>query len=54
MIFDHIEKKIAEEVGKLRAELNLKRASDDGEVVPLPNPLREWKRKSVSGREGRA
>jgi hypothetical protein len=42
MIIDHIEKKIVEEVGKLRAEVNLKRASDDGEVVPLPNPLREW------------
>jgi hypothetical protein len=39
MIIDHIEKKIAEEVRKLRAEVNLKRASDDGEVVPLPNPL---------------
>ena len=37
-----IEKKIAEEVGKLRAEVNLKRASDDGNVVVLPNPLREW------------
>ena len=33
MIIDHIEKKIAEEVGKLRAEVNLKRASDDGDVV---------------------
>ena len=30
-----IEKEIAEEVKKLRAEMNLKRASDDGDVVPL-------------------
>jgi hypothetical protein len=42
MIIDHIEKKIAEEVGKLRADVNLKRASDDGDVVLLPNPLRKW------------
>ena len=42
MIIDHIEKKIAKEVGKLRAEVNLKRASDDGKVVLLPNPLRKW------------
>jgi hypothetical protein len=47
--FDHIEKKIAEEVGKLRAKVNLKRASDDGNVVLLPNPLHKR-----SGREGRA
>ena len=39
MIVAHIEKKIAEEVGELRAEVDLKRASDDGEVVVLPNPL---------------
>ena len=31
-----IEKKIAEEVERLRADMNLKRASDDGEVVLLP------------------
>jgi hypothetical protein len=37
-----IEKKIAEEVGRLPADVNLKRASDDGEVVLLPNPLRKW------------
>ena len=37
-----IEKKIAEEVGRLRADVNLKRASDDGEVVLPPNPLRKW------------
>ena len=35
MIIDQIEKKIAEEVGKLRAEVNLQRASDDRDVVPL-------------------
>jgi hypothetical protein len=39
MIVDHIEKKIAEEVGKLRAEVNLKRASDEGDVAVLQNPL---------------
>ena len=39
MIVDHIEKKIAEDVGKLRAEVNLERKSDDGEVVTLQNPL---------------
>ena len=33
-----IEKKIAEEVGRLRAEVNLERASADGDVVLLPNP----------------
>ena len=37
-----IEKKIAEEVGRLPADVNLKRTSDDGEVVLLPNPLRKW------------
>ena len=41
MIVAHIEKKIAEEVGKLRAEVNPKRASDDGDVLVLPNPLRK-------------
>ena len=41
MIVAHIEKKIAEEVGKLRAEVNPKLASDDGDVVVLPNPLRK-------------
>ena len=50
MIIDHIEKKIAEEVGKLRAEVNLKRASDDGDVVPLPNPLRKWSEQAAAGR----
>ena len=50
MIIDHIEKKIAEEVGKLRAEVNLKRASDDGDVVPLPNPLRKWSGQAAAGR----
>ena len=44
-----IEKMPAERVEKVRAEVNLKRASDDGKVVLLPNPLRKW-----SGREGRA
>ena len=28
-----IEKKIAEEVGRLRADVNLKRAGDDGDVL---------------------
>jgi hypothetical protein len=32
-------KKIAEEIGKLRAGVNLKRASDDREIVVLPSPL---------------
>jgi hypothetical protein len=39
MIVDHIDKKIAEEVGKLRAEVTLERKSNDGEVVVLQNPL---------------
>ena len=37
-----IEKMPAERVEKVRAEVNLKRASDDGKVVLLPNPLRKW------------
>ena len=36
------EKKIAEEVGRLPADVNQKRASDHGEFVLLPNPLRKW------------
>ena len=48
-----IEKKTAEQVEKVRAEVNLKRASDDGKVVLLPNPLRKWSGQA-SGREGRA
>jgi hypothetical protein len=34
-----IEKMIAKEVEKLRAEVNLKRASEGGDVVLLPNPF---------------
>ena len=37
-----IEKMPAERVEKVRAEVNLKRASDDGKVVLLPNLLRKW------------
>ena len=43
-----IEKKITEEVGKLRADVNLKRASDDGDVVLLPNPLQRRSRRGYS------
>ena len=41
MIIDHIEKKIAEEVGKLRAEVNLKPRERQRDVDVLPNPLRK-------------
>jgi septum formation topological specificity factor MinE len=37
-----IEKMIAEEVKKLRAQLSRNQSSGDGEVVLLPNPLRKW------------
>ena len=30
---------ITEQLDRLRVDINSKRASDDGEVVPLPNPL---------------
>ena len=41
MIIDHIDKKIAEEVGKLRAEVNLKPRERQRDVDVLPNPLRK-------------
>jgi hypothetical protein len=52
MIIDHIEKKIAEEVGKLRAEVNLKRASDDGEVGAAAEAVAEatWARLGANAR----
>jgi hypothetical protein len=37
-----MEKKIAEEICELRAEVNPERARDDRDVVVLPNPLRKW------------
>ena len=53
MIIDHIEKKIAEEVGKLRADVNLKRASEGRGGRAPAEPAAQVERTSL-GREATA